>query len=417
VSARGVLIADTVVAYLEPFLPATIKPITGGNMDGKKRIALFLDGTWNSVQNNTNVWRAKSLCVSSEEQISYYSQGVGTLFGQRFMGGAFGYGLDAEVVNAYEWLIENYDQGDQIFIFGFSRGAYTARALSGLISECGLLSAGSPLSVDQLYARYRKREIRSIRQLAHEPESSLTIEERWLKKYSRPIAIWFIGVWDTVGALGIPFGRIPFISRSQYNFLQTDLWIDNDVAYHALAIDEHRAAFAPSLWTWPYAKDDPSATGAYAFPAIERVEQRWFVGAHANVGGGYADDILAQRPLNWLLQKATARGLILKDGASADADGQEGRINNSFMEMAFGIYAFFHLFIPFKRKVGQVTIDSKDGTKYIVNETIDESVFARWANDKSYRPKGLASWANRRQVDPENIKSSVRADDPSIKAI
>lgn len=106
-------------------------------MAAQKRIALFLDGTWNSVQNNTNVWRAKSLCATSGDQISYYSQGVGTLFGQRFMGGAFGYGLDAEVINAYEWLVENYSQGDQIFIFGFSRGAYTARALSGLISECG----------------------------------------------------------------------------------------------------------------------------------------------------------------------------------------------------------------------------------------------------------------------------------------
>jgi uncharacterized protein (DUF2235 family) len=396
-------------------VPSAGKPITGGNMDSKKRIALFLDGTWNTVQNNTNVWRAKSLCITNEEQVCYYSQGVGTLFGQRFMGGTFGYGLDAEVINAYEWLIENYAPGDQIYIFGFSRGAYTARSLSGLISECGLLAAGSPLSVEQLYARYRKREIHSIRQLAHELDSSLTTEERWLKKYSRAIAIWFIGVWDTVGALGIPFGRIPFISRSQYNFLQTDLWIDNDSAYHALAIDEHRAAFAPTLWTWPHAKANPSATGAYVFPAIEMVEQRWFVGAHANVGGGYPDDILAQRPLNWLIQKATARGLVFKNSASIDAGEQEGQVNNSFLEMASGIYALFHLFVPYQRKIGQGRIGSAADTKYIVNETIDESVFARWAADKSYRPKNLADWASRFKVKPEAIESSVCADDPSIK--
>jgi uncharacterized protein (DUF2235 family) len=383
-------------------------------MPGKKRIALFLDGTWNTVQNNTNVWRAKSLCVTNAEQISYYSQGVGTLFGQRFMGGAFGYGLDAEIINAYEWLIENYNDGDEIFIFGFSRGAYTARSLSGLISECGLLMAGSPLSVDQLYARYRKRKTRSIRQLAHEQDSSLAIEDQWLKRYSRPIAIWFIGVWDTVGALGIPFGSIPFISRSQYNFLQTDLWIDNDVAYHAMAIDEHRHAFAPTLWTWPHSKDDKNATGAYAFPALERVEQRWFVGAHANVGGGYPDDILAQRPLNWLMEKAKARGLVFKDVPSY-VSGQEGKINNSFIEMAYGIYAFFHLFLPFYRRIGQATMGSGKNAKYIVNETIDETVFARWRMDSRYRPNNLKRWAARYKVDPEKITSSVHADEPSAQ--
>lgn len=381
-----------------------------------KRIALFLDGTWNTMENSTNVWRAKSLCETNAEQISYYNQGVGTLFGQRFMGGAFGYGLDAEVIKAYEWLVENYCLGDQIFIFGFSRGAYTARALSGLISECGLLVAGSPLSVSQLYARYRKRKVTSIRQLAHKPDSDLTIEERWLKLYSRAIAIWFIGVWDTVGALGIPFGNIPFISRSQYNFLQTDLWIDNDAAYHALAIDEHRHAFAPSLWTWPYAQGDRAAMGAFAFPDIKKVEQRWFAGAHANVGGGYADDVLAQRPLTWLVEKAKSKGLTFKN-LPADSGDERGQVNNSFIEMAFGLYALLHLFIPFQRKIGRKTVGSSENTKYVVNETIDGSVFDRWRSDASYRPKSIARWSDKFSVSPESIRSAVRADDPNIPVL
>ena len=382
-------------------------------MPNKKRIALFLDGTWNTVQNDTNVWRTKSLCITDAQQIGYYSQGVGTVFGQRLMGGAFGYGLDAEVIGAYEWLIENYNDGDQIFIFGFSRGAYTARSLSGLISECGLLTVGSQLSVDQLYARYRKRKARSIRQLAHEQDANLAIEDRWLRRYSRPVAIWFIGVWDTVGALGLPFWNIPLISRSQYNFLQTDLWIDNDIAHHAMAIDEHRHAFSPTLWTWPHSKDDKNATGVYAFPALERVERRWFVGAHANVGG-YPDDILAQRPLNWLMEKAKARGLIFKD-VPCDVSDQEGKINNSFIEMAYGIYAFFHLFLPFYRRIGQATIVNGTDTKYVVNETIDETVFARWRADKKYRPKNLRRWAARHKVDLEKITSSICADEPSMQ--
>ncbi|GLQ90263.1 DUF2235 domain-containing protein [Dyella flagellata] len=386
--------------------------------DGK-RIALFLDGTWNTVENNTNVWRAKSLCSISDEQICYYSQGVGTLFGQRFMGGAFGYGLDAEVIDAYEWLVEHYNPGDKLFIFGFSRGAYTARALSGLISKLGLLTAGSPLSVQQLYARYRKANGRSIRELcklAPSEQKNLPIEERWLLTYSQPIAIGFVGVWDTVGALGLPFGNIPLISRSQYNFLQTNLWIDNETAYHALAIDEHRKAFAPTLWTWPHLRGDPNATGVYAFPGIDRVEQRWFVGAHANVGGGYADDLLAQRPLKWLMDKAKAKGLQFKSDISIDGGACEAPINDSFKEMAYGLYRTAHLFIPYYRKMGVEPATTDDMAHNVVNETIDASVFERWRSDGTYRPANLVDWSKRKKVDPGLLNSSVHANEPSVAA-
>ena len=122
----------------------------------KKRVAVLLDGTWNTVNDNTNVWRLKSLLASQGrdglEQISYYSVGVGTAFGERLRGGG-------EIIRAYEWLIDHYNFGDELFIFGFSRGAYTARSLSGLISKCGLLAAGAPLSVNQLYARYRRARV------------------------------------------------------------------------------------------------------------------------------------------------------------------------------------------------------------------------------------------------------------------
>src|SRR2546422_13826 len=119
----------------------------GGTFMPGKRIALFLDGTWNTVNDNTNVWRMKSLCAVNADQLSYYSAGVGTQHGESLSGGMFGYGLDAEVIQAYEWLIENYNRDDRIFIFGFSRGAFTARALSGFISICGLLKLGAPISV------------------------------------------------------------------------------------------------------------------------------------------------------------------------------------------------------------------------------------------------------------------------------
>src|ERR1700758_2089058 len=102
-------------------------------MADSKRIALFLDGTWNNVSDNTNVWRLKSLCAKSPEQLVYYSAGVGTQFGERLSGGMFGIGINEEVISAYEWLVEHYEQDAQLFIFGFSRGAFTARSLAGFL--------------------------------------------------------------------------------------------------------------------------------------------------------------------------------------------------------------------------------------------------------------------------------------------
>lgn len=112
----------------------------------KKRLAVFLDGTWNVVGDNTNVWRMRSLCAPTGTdgavQLTYYEKGV---YG--FLGGLFGKGLDQDITDAYQWLIEQYNLGDDIFIFGFSRGAYTARSLAGFIAKCGLLKAGAPLGV------------------------------------------------------------------------------------------------------------------------------------------------------------------------------------------------------------------------------------------------------------------------------
>src|SRR4051794_18439321 len=135
-----------------------------------KCIAIFLDGTWNTLENNTNVWRLKSLCdPSASNQVVYYSKGVGTQFGELVRGGVEGYGIDSEIIDAYTWLTERFERDDEIFIFGFSRGAYTARSLSGLIAKCGVLKPGAPLSIEQLYARYRRRTDRTINDLIHGP--------------------------------------------------------------------------------------------------------------------------------------------------------------------------------------------------------------------------------------------------------
>jgi uncharacterized protein (DUF2235 family) len=378
--------------------------------DGR-RLALFLDGTWNTVNDDTNVWRMKSLCAVNAEQICYYSPGVGTSFGDRVIGGMFGYGLDDEVIDAYQWLMENYELGDHIFIFGFSRGAFTARSLSGFISKCGLLKPGAPMSLRQLYERYRKgNTVHTIRELANLADGALSFEEKWLKEYSMAVPIWLQGVWDTVGALGVPFGNLPTISRSRYAFLETDLRINNDRAFHALAIDEHRLAFAPTLWTRSV-KDDAQA---YPPRPLDQVEQRWFVGAHADVGGGYDNGLLAQIPLKWLMQKAELHGLIFKAGVTIDGDEGKAVVHDSFADMAGGIYRVLKLGRPHYRAIGAEPVVANGTTTATINETLDDSVFDRWRNDERYRPRNLAAWAKSYNVDNAGLHGCVRADDPRI---
>ena len=378
----------------------------------KKRLALFLDGTWNKVSDNTNVWRLRSLFAPASadgcEQRAFYSTGLGTKFGEKVRGGMFGSGIDTAITSAYEWLMENYAPGDEIFIFGFSRGAYTARSLSGFVSKCGLLQRGAPLGVNQLFKRYRRPEQKTIRELiggAHGTDE-FRFEEDWMLKYAQPVPVKFIGVFDTVGALGVPFSLIRRIKGSAYPFLNTGLRQNNEYAFHALAVDEHRKAFMPTLWT------NQGAIHATPRP-IERTEQRWFVGAHANVGGGCFSDSLAQLPLKWLERKAAAAGLAFKDEFTAESNAAMAPISDSYAQMAGGLYRLLTLGRRYYRRIGLPPESEGPGVSNI-NETIDSSVFDRWRADKTYRPSGLDAWAKRNSVDPDKIASSVRADNPTV---
>ncbi len=380
-------------------------------MSGTRKLALFLDGTWNTSNDDTNIWRMKSLYPVGPDQLCYYSAGVGTQRGETWTGGIWGYGLDAEVIQAYEWLVEHYRPDDRMYLFGFSRGAFTARSLAGLVSKCGLLTAGSPVSLNQLYARYRKGAgVRTIRELPHLPSDKLPTEDQLLRKYSRAIPIFFQGVYDTVGALGVPFGDIPVISRSKYSFLETDLRINDDRAFHALAIDEHRKAFAPTLWKKTIGK----SVDTYPPRPLDQVEQRWFVGAHADVGGGYPNGLLAQIPLKWLMEKAQLHGLTFKDTVNIDGDENKVTIHNSFREMAWGTYAASKLWRPYYRSIGAAPSVMGDKTTTTINETIDASVFDRWNKDPNYRPENLAAWAQTHGIQIDSLHDSVWADDPTV---
>jgi hypothetical protein len=373
-----------------------------------KRLAVFLDGTWNTLNNNTNVWRLRSLTAETADQRVYYSQGVGTRRGEGARGGITGWGIDDEIIEAYTWLIENFDDGDEIFIFGFSRGAYTARSLSGLICKCGVLRLGAPLSIEQLYARYRLYGATTIRTLlADGLPKDASIEEQWLVKYSRPTKMKFVGVWDTVGSLGLPLGNTA-AKVHRYRFLDTHLRLDNEYAFHALALDEHRHNFEPTFWT----RTIKTGEGAPPDRAIEHVEQRWFIGAHANVGGGYASDPLAQRPLKWLMDKAGALGLVFRDQVVIDTLQVAPPVTDSYREFAYGFYRFISR--PFYRPVGLAPDQGTNATTARINETIDGSVFDRWRADADYRPANLTEWAKAKGVDPDKLIGAVRAADPKI---
>ena len=373
-------------------------------MAARKCLALFLDGTWNTTHDNTNVWRLKSLCQQSAAQLVYYSAGVGTQRGEKITGGAFGIGINEEVIAAYDWLVENYEADDQIFIFGFSRGAFTARSLAGFVSKCGLLKLGSPVSLNQLYERYRTGKAPSILSLQHSTQD-LSQEDKWLKRYSRPVPIWFQGVWDTVGALGVPLPCVPNVSRHDFDFLETDLRINDTHAYHALAIDEHREAFRPTLWT-QNASAPSAAPDMRDFPHIE---QRWFVGAHANVGGGYPNDLLAQAPLMWMMSKAAQHGLQFRDSVELDEGATDCPVHDSLAEMVHGIYEILTFGKHYYRTIGEPARQTDTGRVVAINESIDSTVFARWRSNPSYRPPNLKDWADRHQVDPASISMSVSA--------
>jgi uncharacterized protein (DUF2235 family) len=374
-----------------------------------KRIALFLDGTWNEPGDNTNVWRLKVMLAAADpsgiSQIGYYDEGVGTHWYDRLCGGAIGSGLSLNVRQAYQWLVERYDDEDEVFIFGFSRGAYTARSVAGMIMKCGLLYPGAAMTGMEIFIRYQiGKEARPIYELKHIVDSKLgklTTDEQRLLMNSRRIPIKMIGVWDTVGALGIPWTQAPLIGRGKFYFLNTNFSKLYEHAYQAVAIDENREPYRPTLWTkFTPAIPDPTPSGP---PSVQQVEQRWFTGAHCNVGGGYAGDELAQIPLVWLQEKAIQCGLSFRHVIALRGNEVLCEPRDSYKEFLRGVYRVATFGRRYYRVIGAPSSQVKGGTSRPINEWIDGSVFERWKRVQTYRPPNLTDWARRNSLDPGTI--------------
>jgi uncharacterized protein (DUF2235 family) len=350
-------------------------------------------------------------------QRKFYDEGVGTKWFDRWSGGAFGYGLSDNVRLGYRWLMEHYDPGDEIFIFGFSRGAFTARSLAGVIARCGLLKPDAPMSFTQLYERYQKGDtVRPIYQLKYfhkAGDPDFDFEERTLLKYTyyQRNFIKMVGVWDTVGTLGLPFGDIKGISRRTLRFHNTNLSKIVQHSYQALALDEFRQPYWAVLWTnftpdKPKASDSPQVDNRY-------VEQRWFTGAHCNVGGGYRNDLLPQRPLAWMQEKAFACGLAFRSRVIVTDEDLDMPPCDSYAAFLGGTWKILTLGRRYLRWVmsSPVRKDAhwkgvkkiEDGWVETVNERIDLSVIRRCQQDPKYRPRNLQEWATRKQLDLETV--------------
>jgi uncharacterized protein (DUF2235 family) len=270
-----------------------------------KNIVVCLDGTWNQPEKlnghraPTNVLKFMRALLPTGPggrcQVVFYDPGVGTGSAiDRIKGGAFGIGLSQNVMDGYGFIANNYDAGeddgepDDIFLFGFSRGAFTARSLAGMLGAVGLLEKRHMNRLPEAFDIYRTK-----------PEGRKRHRSYWLVNETRKVTIKCIGVWDTVGALGIPVTWLKWLGRRRYCFHDVELGSNVRHAYHALAIDEHRKPFEATMWQRP--SDPPKHQ--------QVVEQVWFAGAHSNVGGGYGDSGLSDVALQWMIEKAESCGL------------------------------------------------------------------------------------------------------------
>ena len=320
-----------------------------------RRLVVCLDGTWNKRDSGTSVYHLSNLVQEGRVrddktgqewfQLIYYDEGVGTGILDGITGGAFGIGLSENIREAYDWLVEKYREGDssrpddEIYVFGFSRGSFTARSLIGLIAKCGLLHRGAPIPPAQLWNAYRilgrhenpktkskpsenwweqivgraRKPFHLIRGLKRDkwedPKADPPIEaplyrtEQLLLHWSRRVKINCVGIFDTVGSMGLDALAIPWLRDKIAQFHDTYLTSLIVNGFHALAIDEHRANFSHIPWHQPATLPTNNTPGGGV------VEQRWFIGAHSNVGGGYDDGMLSQYPLAWMVEKCAPLGL------------------------------------------------------------------------------------------------------------
>jgi len=304
------------------------------------RIAIFCDGTWNSPKaaQPTHVVRLHGATAKTNAQHSHYFAGVGADDGQpgfaakalmKLGGGAFGWGLNDHIKAAYRHLCEQYEAGDEVFVFGFSRGAYTARSLIGMIRKCGIVADPTEQNIEKAFRLYRMRgaenhpdmlKVLSARRTLSPHVATSQADLDWRAVTPWPdhgrhhiIQIAYVGVWETVGSLGLPapvVGPIANLWNRKFEFHDTSLTSLVASARHAVALDERRVFYKPALWGNLEASREGGGLNKGDRSETRPYQQLWFVGTHAIVGGSATKSrALAGEALEWIAQGAQDAGL------------------------------------------------------------------------------------------------------------
>src|SRR5215472_12351324 len=382
-----------------------------------KRIVVLIDGTWNKEGSgaDTNVAKLDSgkriitqafinaNAIDGTAQHVHYHDGVGSEgdFLQKLLGGAIGLGLKKIIQDVYEFLVSDYAAADEIYIFGFSRGAYAARALAGLIGASGIQRQKNSDEFEIAWAHYRVPP--AVRQ---QPKTASAGDRKTLDNYNALVqrsafhdtrTIKCVGVWDTVGSYGIPAG-IGLAPLARYytlltlGFHDTNLGDHVENGLHAVAVDEHRRSFVPTFWTVPKGQQPKG-----------HVEQTWFAGSHSNVGGGYAESGLSDQALVWMIARVQALTGLEFDVAAVRSNTKPN-IAGNVVDSTEG-WPVDHAFPHYRRVLSPVAIrhgyftNSENPAKEHINEKAHWSVIAkRRSAAAGYAPVNLPQ-----TIEPEQI--------------
>ena len=359
-----------------------------------KNIVVCCDGTGNEYGDlNSNVVHLyRALVLDDSTQVAYYHPGVGTegspssrnrveaLF-SIVLGLGFGEGLLRYIGDAYCFLMEQYEEGDRIYLFGFSRGAYTVRALSGMIHEFGLLHRGNAGLVPyilKMFARHTRR--------AHGMLPTLKIAEGFKQTYSRSPKIHMVGVWDTVNSVGVVWDTLKLPYTGQNASMVHGV--------HALSIDERRCFFRNNVWGRPLV--------AEAGEEQQTIHQVWFAGVHSDVGGGYpcAESGLSQITLGWMLREAVKYGLVVDAEKVSEVPGYRGPGRpvsaNPGQPIHRSLHGAWWLLELIPRRIFNFTTKTRHWTLPLgrsrtipAGSIVHQSVVDKIAVDRNYRPKNL----------------------------
>lgn len=334
-----------------------------------KRLIMCCDGTWNTAEqaSPTNIVKIYRALASEDhagtKQWKYYHEGVGVKRWERLRGGAFGFGLSRNVKDTYRRIVQDFEPGDELLFFGFSRGAYTARSTAGLIYNVGILRPEHADRLDEAYALYRSR--------GAPPDSPEA--ESFRNSYSYPDEtrrIRLMCVYDSVGSLGIPLSPTRWVNFINRRWQFHDLKLNPQVkaAFQALAIDEKRAPFTPAIWA-----QCASATD-------QQVEQVWFSGVHCDIGGGYPQRALAEITLRWMVDRARSCGLAFDDRQldTHPLDPMAKPLHDSRTLL-------YKLLPPSERDIGVVDP---------AHESVASSAVQRHKADSTYSPPRLVAYLN-----------------------